>query len=102
MAVTVAVWLLVIVPAVAVNVALVAAELTVTDAGTPKELLLLASETAAPPLGAACDRVTVQVLVTPVPMVAGAHASELTAVGATKLIVVFWDALLYVPVIVAL
>jgi hypothetical protein len=50
--------------AVAVNVAVVAAAATVTDAGTvTAEVALLERATAAPPAGAACERVTVQVVV---------------------------------------
>jgi hypothetical protein len=51
-AVTVAVWLLAMDPAVAVNVLLLAPADTVTDAGTVSEALLLDSATATPPLGA--------------------------------------------------
>ena len=47
--------------AFAVNVALVAAAGTVTEAGTMTELLLLARPTLMPPVGAAPDKVTVQV-----------------------------------------
>ena len=52
-AVTVAVWLLEIDPAVAVKVLLVAPADTVTDAGTVSDALLLDNATAAPPPGAA-------------------------------------------------
>jgi len=44
----------------AVKLAVVAPEATVTEAGTATEVLLLASETAWPPLGAAPLNVTVQ------------------------------------------
>jgi hypothetical protein len=54
-------WLVVIVPAVAVNVFVVAPDATVTEAGTVRSPLLLDSETATPPAGAADDNVTVQV-----------------------------------------
>jgi hypothetical protein len=70
-AVTVAVESEVIVPAVTVKVAEVLPELTVTDEGVVSRELLSASETATPPLGAAMDRVTVQV----------ALADELSEVG---------------------
>jgi hypothetical protein len=53
-------WLVVIVPAVAVNVFVVAPDATVTEAGTARSPLLLDSETATPPAGAD-DNVTVQV-----------------------------------------
>ncbi len=56
-----AVWLVVMVPAVAVNVALVAPAGTVTDAGTVVSGLLLESVATIPPVGAAWLRVTVQV-----------------------------------------
>jgi len=47
---------------VAVNVAVVAAAATVTEAGTVKAALLLLSVTLAPPVGAGCVNVTVHVL----------------------------------------
>ena len=52
-AVTVAVWEVVRVPAVAVKVAVVAEAGTLTEAGTVKAALLLARVTELPPLGAA-------------------------------------------------
>ena len=52
-AVTVADWLLAIVPVVALNVALVAAAATVTDAGTVNTVLVLVRVTTLPPVGAA-------------------------------------------------
>jgi hypothetical protein len=52
-----------IVPTVAENVALVAPEGTVTEAGTVTTLVLLARPTEYPPLGAAAFRVTVQLSV---------------------------------------
>jgi hypothetical protein len=45
---------------VAVNVAVVAPDETVTEAGTVSSVLLLASATVDPPAGAVCDSVTVQ------------------------------------------
>ena len=48
--------------AVALNVAVVAPAVTVTDAGTVSEVLLLASVTLDPPATAAWVSVTVQVL----------------------------------------
>jgi hypothetical protein len=61
-AVTVALRLLAIeAAAVALNVAVVAPEATVTNAGTVSEALLLASVTLAPPAGAVWFSVTVQV-----------------------------------------
>jgi hypothetical protein len=65
-AVTVALRLLAVeAAAVAVNVAVVAPEATVTDAGTESEALLLASVTIEPPAAAAVLRVTVQVAAAP-------------------------------------
>ncbi|MCL4794289.1 MAG: hypothetical protein KJZ84_06995, partial [Bryobacteraceae bacterium] len=61
-AVTAAVELLVKVPAVAVKLAEVAPDGTVTAVGVVSELLLLLNETAVPPLGAAALMVTVHVL----------------------------------------
>lgn len=60
-AVTPAVRLLVIAPAVAVKVAVDAPAATVTDAGTVSKAWLLDSETTEPPATDAPDRVTVQV-----------------------------------------
>jgi hypothetical protein len=63
----------------------VAPEATVTDAGTVSRALLLDNETTAPPEGAACVNVTVQVDETPVPRLEGAHDTELGTTGAVKL-----------------
>ncbi len=67
------------VPAVAVKVFVVVPAETDTDAGTVNNPLLLDSVTVAPPVGAACDNVTVHVDVPPVPKLVGLHESELTA-----------------------
>ena len=75
---TVAVWLLVTVPAVAVNVFVVAPPATVTVPGTVSVALLLDSETPAPPAGAAADNVTVHVDPPPLLRLVGVHATELT------------------------
>ena len=48
-------------PASAEKVALVEPAATVTDAGTVNAVELLESETTSPPVGAACESVTVQV-----------------------------------------
>ena len=85
--------MVVIVPAVAVNVLLVAAAETVTDAGTVSNALLLERVTTVPPVGAACDRVTVQVDVPADPRLVGVHDSELT-VGAVSDIVACCELLL--------
>ncbi len=66
-----------IVPAVAVKVALVAPDETVTVAGTVKSPLLLLRLTTAPPAGAPCERVTVHVEEPPLLRLDGAHATEL-------------------------
>jgi len=80
-AVTVAFWLLLTVPEVAVKVALLWPDATTTFAGTVSNPLLLASVTVAA-LMAALFRVTVQVLDALLPNVEGAHASELSCAGA--------------------
>jgi len=85
-AVTVALWLLLTVPEVAVKVALLWPDATTTLAGTESNPLLLASVTVAE-LMAALFRVTVQVLDALLPNVEGAHASELSCAGATRLMV---------------
>ena len=74
-AVTIALWLLLTVPDVALKVALLWPSATVTLAGTVSNPLLLASETVAA-LRAALFNVTVQVLVALLPRVEGAQASE--------------------------
>src|SRR5580700_3805630 len=61
---------------VALKVADMAAAATVTDAGTVRVALLLVRTTEAPPVGAAWDRVTVQVLVELGPRLVGLQASE--------------------------
>jgi hypothetical protein len=75
-------------PLVALKPAEVAPAATVTKAGTVRIVLLLDSVTAAPPVGAALDRVTVQPLVALDPRLAGAHVNEDTKTGATRLMVV--------------
>ena len=70
---TVALWELEIVFAVALKVAVVAPAATVTDVGTVKLVLLSERLTTVPPLGAARDSVTVQLDDDPDASVAGAH-----------------------------
>ena len=94
--------LLIVVVVVALNVAVVAAAGTVTDAGTLKAVLLLLSDTLAPPVGAGCVRVTVQVLDAFCPRLVGLHTSDDTSTGATRLTVALAELLLYVAVTVAL
>ena len=78
---------------VALKVAEVAAAATVTDAGTVRVALVLVNVTAAPPVGAAWVRVTVQVLEAFGPRVVGLQASEETRT-ATKLTVAVAELLL--------
>jgi hypothetical protein len=73
---------------VALNVAVFAEAGTVTDAGVVKSALLSDSVTCAPPLGAAFDKVTVQVLDAFGPMLAGLQATEETTVAAVRFTVV--------------
>lgn len=73
---------------VALKVAVVAAAATVTDAGTVSVVLVFVKATVAPPAGAACVKVTVQVLVPFGPKLAGAHVNDDTsAAGACTVIV---------------
>ena len=74
------------VPAVAANVADVAPEATVTDAGTESRVLLLDNETAVA-LVVAWVKVTVQVDVPPELRLVGLHEMELKATGASNEIV---------------
>jgi hypothetical protein len=87
---------------VALNVAVVAAAVTVTDAGTVSVAFVLVSVTNAPPAGAALVSVTVHVLEELRPKLVGLHASEDTSTEADRLTVVFAEVLLYVAVTVAL
>jgi hypothetical protein len=83
-AVMVAVWSLVTVPATAVNVAVVLPELTVTEAGTVSTVALLDNATVAPPV---FDTVTVHVAFAPDPKPVGLHVNALTTAAAAKAIV---------------
>jgi len=83
-AVTVALWLLLTTPEVAVKVALLWPDATVTLAGTVSNPLLLASVTV-DALIAALFSVTVQVLDALLPRVEGAHANALSCAGAAAL-----------------
>ena len=76
-------------PVVAENVAEDAAAATMTEAGTVSAELLLERVTVAPPVGADCDRVTVQVLEEFGPRLAGLQAREETSTGATRLMAAF-------------
>jgi hypothetical protein len=71
--------------AVAVKVAAVAAEATVTEAGTVKaEVLLLERVTTEPPEGAALERVTVHVVVAEAGRVVLAHCRDVGVAPVTS------------------
>jgi hypothetical protein len=82
-AVTTAVWLVEIVPAAAVKVALARPDCTVTEAGTVRAAALLESDTAAPLEPAALESVTVQEEVPAEVRLVGVHDNELTSVEGT-------------------
>ncbi len=63
---------------------------TVAEAGTVRAALLSDTETTTPPVGAALDIVTVQVLTPPEANVLGLQASEVT-VGAVRPIEAVWE-----------
>ena len=86
---------------VALNVALVAPEATVTEAGTVSAEVLLESAMLAPPAGAAWFKVTVEALEVFAPKVVGLHASDEICAVATKLIFVVSEAPFRVAVSVA-
>ena len=92
--------MLLIVVVVALNVAVVAAAATVTDAGTVRVALVFVNITVAPPVGAACVRVTVQVLEAFGPRLVGLQVRDDTSAD-TKLILVLAELPLYVAVMVA-
>ena len=73
-----------IVPAVAVNVAVVLPAPTVTEGGTVNAAVLLDRATVAPPV---LDTVTVHVELTPDPRLVGLHVSPLTTVAVPSAIV---------------
>ena len=102
MAVIVALWLLPMVVVVALKVAEVAAADTVTDAGTVRVAFVLVSATLAPPVGAVCVRVTVQVLDELGPTLVGLQDTPETTTGANRLIAAVCELLPRVAVTVAL
>ena len=102
LAVTVAVEFELIAPAVAVKFAELAFAATLTEVGTVSVLLLEASETVVAPLGVELDNDTVHVLVPLVTKLAGEHRTEVTLIGASKLMLAVEEAPLRVAVIVAL
>ncbi|MGC4053270.1 MAG: hypothetical protein QM757_28535 [Paludibaculum sp.] len=90
-------WLLETVPAFAVKVAVEAPAATVTEVGAVSSVELLASVTAWPPVGAAADRVTVQVEELPEVRLVGLQVRLLTTVAAAMVT----EAVLDVPFVVA-
>ena len=78
-------WMVVV---VALKVAPVAPEATVTDAGTVRMALLLVKVTEAPPLGAACVRATVHVADELDPRLAGVQSTDETSTEAARFTVV--------------
>ena len=72
--------------AVALKVPVVVAAATVTDAGTASKVLLLASVTVDPPVGAAALRLTVHVLIPPGLRLVGLQVSAEIRPGATRAI----------------
>src|ERR1039458_10452248 len=80
-AVSVAVWYDAIVPALAVKLAVLDPAATATDPGTVSAAVLLDSVTV-PPL--VFVSVTVQLLVPPLPSVAGVHDTELTVTAVAR------------------
>jgi hypothetical protein len=79
---------------VALNVADAAAAGTVNDDGTVSVALVLVRVTAAPPVGAACVRVTVQVLEAFGPRLVGLQTSEETSTDAVRVMVALAEVLL--------
>ena len=79
--------------AAALNVAVVAAALTVTEPGTESLAFVLARATIAPPPGAALVSVTVQVVEALDPRLVGLQASDETAVVAVRVMVAFAELL---------
>ena len=94
--------MLAIMVVVALNVAVVADAGTVTDAGTVRVAFVFVRATTAPPAGAACVSVTVQVLDAFCPRLVGLHTSDDTNTDAAMLMVTLAELLLYVAVTVAL
>jgi hypothetical protein len=100
-AVRVAVWSAVTVPAAAAKLAVLTPALTVTLDGTVTAPLLLDRLTAAPPEGATFDKVTVQFDVAPLATAEGLQLSEVTCTGALTVREVVCEVPLYVAVSVA-
>ena len=94
--------LAIVAAAVALKLAVVAPEATVTEAGTVSKALLLARVTVDPPAGAVCVKVTVQLLTALCPRLVGLHTTPDTSTGASKLIVAVCELPPSVAVTVAL
>ena len=90
---TVAVELLLIVPVVTVNVAVVAVAAPATDAGTVRVALLFVRLTLAPPAGAGWVRVTVHVPDELCPRLLGLHDRLDSCAEATRVTVVLAELL---------
>jgi hypothetical protein len=90
-AVTVALWLLaMLAAAVALKVAVVVPAVIVTDGGTVSKLLLLASVTLEPPMGATWVSVTVQVLTALCARLVGLQVTPETSTGARRPMLAVW------------
>ena len=89
------------VPAVAVKLAVVAPDATVTDPGTVSAALFEESPTDEPPAGAVCDNVTVQVEVPPDTTADGEQVKLETVAGAVTATVAVCEVPLIVAVTVA-
>ena len=90
----VALPLLLMLPVVTENVAVVAEAATVTELGTVRVVLEFVRLTAAPPLGAGWVKVTVQVLEAFGPRLVGLHDTEEISTGAAKVTAVLAELLL--------
>jgi hypothetical protein len=88
-------------PAVALNVAVVVPAATVTDAATGSTGLLLDRATEAPPVGAAVESVTVQLVAEPEFRLLGLQLSDETRAAATRFTVALFDWLFSAAVSVA-
>ena len=93
--------MLAIAPAVPVKLAEVFPEAMMTEGGTTSVALLLERVTTAPALGAAFDKATVQVVVAPEPILAGAQEMALTNTWVTREMVAVCELPLYAAVMVA-
>ena len=80
----------------------VAPAATVTELATGSNVLLLERATEDPPVGAAFERVTVQVVAAPAPRLVGLQVNDGTTVADTRLTVAVLDWLFSVAVSVTL